>query len=76
MLAISTSGNSQNVLKAASAAKENGIAVVGLTGKSGGELAELCDVEIRIPHQGYADRIQEIHIKIIHSLIHYIEENL
>lgn len=76
LLAISTSGNSQNVLKAASAAKENGIAVVGLTGKSGGQLAELCDVEIRVPHPGYADRIQEIHIKIIHSLIHYIEENL
>ncbi len=76
LLAISTSGNSKNVIKAAEIAKERGIKVVGLTGKDGGELANLCDIEIRVPHMGYADRIQEIHIKIIHSLIHYIEENL
>ena len=76
LLAISTSGNSENVLKAAIEAKAKGIKVVGLTGKDGGMLAEVCDVEIRVPHNGYADRTQEIHIKIIHSLIHYIEENL
>ena len=76
LLAISTSGNSKNVLKAVRVAKEKGIKVIGLTGKDGGELAALCDVEIRVPHTGYADRIQEIHIKIIHSLIHYIEVNL
>ena len=76
LLAISTSGNSENVLRAAKVAKEKGIKVIGLTGKSGGKLAELCDVEIRVSHMGYADRIQEIHIKIIHSLIHFVEENL
>jgi len=76
LLAISTSGNSENVLKAAIEAKAKGIKVVGLTGKDGGNLAEVCDVEIRVLHNGYADRTQEIHIKIIHSLIHYIEENL
>jgi len=76
LLAISTSGNSENVLRAAVVAKEKGMTVVGLTGKDGGKLAEVCDVEIRVPHNGYADRTQEIHIKIIHSLIHYIEENL
>jgi len=76
LLAISTSGNSENVLRAAKVAKEKGIKIVGLTGKNGGELAAICDVEIRVPHSGYADRVQEIHIKIIHSLIHYIEENL
>lgn len=76
LLAISTSGNSENVLRAAKVAKEKGIKVIGLTGKSGGKLAELCDVEIRVPHDGYADRIQEIHIKVIHSLIHFVEENL
>ncbi len=76
LLAISTSGNSQNVIKAAKVAKEKGIKVIGLTGKDGGKLAELCDVEIRVPHMGYADRIQEIHIKVLHSFIHYIEENL
>jgi len=76
LLAISTSGNSENVLRAAKVAKEKGIKVIGLTGKNGGKLAELCDVEIRVPHNGYADRIQEIHIKVIHSLIHFVEENL
>lgn len=76
LLAISTSGNSENVLKAAIVAKEKGMQVVGLTGKDGGELSNICDVEIRVPHYGYADRTQEIHIKVIHSLIHYIEENL
>jgi len=74
LLAISTSGNSINVIKAAQMAKEKGMKVIGLTGKNGGKLAALCDVEIRVPFDGYADRIQEIHIKIIHSLIHYIEE--
>ena len=75
LLAISTSGNSRNVVKAAETAKEKGMKVVGLSGKKGGELAPLCDIEIRVSHMGYADRIQEIHIKIIHSLIRFIEEN-
>lgn len=76
LLAISTSGNSKNILRAAEVAKSKGVFVIGLTGKDGGKLANLCDVEIRVPHNGYADRIQEIHIKIIHSLIHYIEEKM
>ncbi len=75
LLAISTSGNSENVLKAAEAAKAKGMKVVGLTGKDGGKLATLCDIEIRVPWEGYADRIQEIHIKVIHTLIQYIENN-
>lgn len=75
LLAISTSGNSKNVIEAAKIAKTKGIKVVGLTGKDGGKLAELCDVEIRAPFAKYADRAQEIHIKIIHTLIGYIEEN-
>ena len=73
LLAISTSGNSKNVLEAAKAAKAKGMTVVALTGKDGGELASVCDVEIRAPWSGYADRVQEIHIKVIHSLIDYIE---
>jgi len=76
LLAISTSGNSKNVLKAVDAAKLKGMKVVALTGKDGGALASNCDVEIRTPFSKYADRAQEIHIKIIHSLIHYIEENI
>lgn len=73
LLAISTSGNSKNVLEAAKAAKAKGMTVVALTGKDGGKLASVCDVEIRAPWSGYADRVQEIHIKVIHSLIDYIE---
>ncbi|TRX72228.1 D-sedoheptulose 7-phosphate isomerase [Carboxylicivirga sp. M1479] len=76
LLAISTSGNSTNVLNAARAAKEKGMTVIALTGKSGGELAEVADIELRAPHQGYSDRIQEIHIKIIHVLIQYIESKV
>ena len=76
LLGISTSGNSQNVLNAAEVAISKGMRVVGLTGKDGGKLAHASTVEVRVPHFGYADRIQEIHIKIIHSLIDHIEQNL
>lgn len=76
LLAISTSGNSGNVLKAIEAARENHMMVIGLTGKDGGKMAELCDVEIRAPKSKYADRAQEIHIKVIHTLIDYIEKNI
>jgi len=76
LLAISTSGNSVNVLNAARIAKEKKMKVIALTGKTGGKLASECDLEIRVEHLAYADRIQEIHIKIIHSLIHYIEKNI
>ncbi|WP_223648682.1 D-sedoheptulose 7-phosphate isomerase [Hymenobacter psoromatis] len=74
LLAISTSGNSPNILRAAEAAKALGMKVVSLTGKDGGQLAALSDVEIRVPHAGYADRIQEIHIKAIHIMILLIEK--
>jgi D-sedoheptulose 7-phosphate isomerase len=76
LLAISTSGNSQNVINAVLAAKANKMFVVGLTGKNGGKMAEMVDLEIRTPMSQWADRVQEIHIKIIHSLIHYIETNI
>jgi len=76
LLAISTSGNSKNVLEAVKIAKTMGIIVIALTGKNGGELSNICDIEIRAPFSKYADRVQEIHIKVIHSLIHYIEVNI
>jgi D-sedoheptulose 7-phosphate isomerase len=76
LLAISTSGNSTNVIRAIEAARKMGIHVVGLTGKDGGNMKDMCDVEIRAPHTKYADRAQEIHIKVIHSLIDYIERHL
>ena len=76
LLAISTSGNSPNVLHAVRAAKDKGMHVVALTGKDGGELAKICDVEIRVPHSGHSDRIQEIHIKVIHILVMLIEQEV
>jgi D-sedoheptulose 7-phosphate isomerase len=76
LFAISTSGNSENVLKAIEAARIKEMKVIGLTGKDGGHMAGLCDVEIRAPKSEYADRAQEIHIKVIHSLIDYVELNL
>ncbi|MEJ8804526.1 D-sedoheptulose 7-phosphate isomerase [Pontibacter sp. H249] len=76
LLAISTSGNSGNVIKAAEAARAKGMKVVGLTGKDGGKLAPLCDIEVRVPHFGFADRVQEIHIKVIHILILLIEQKV
>lgn len=76
LLAISTSGNSANIIEAIKAAKERGIKVVALTGKDGGIIGPLADVEIRVPWKNYSDRIQEIHIKIIHILIEYIESKL
>ena len=76
LLAISTSGNSANIVNAALAAREKGMKVIGLTGKDGGRLAALCDAELRAPHTEFSDRTQEIHIKIIHALIHYIELNI
>lgn len=76
LLAISTSGNSNNVIKAAEIAQQKGLKVVSLTGKDGGQLRTLSDVNINVAHHGWADRIQEIHIKVIHILIDYIEQKL
>ncbi|GAB3323065.1 D-sedoheptulose 7-phosphate isomerase [Hymenobacter humi] len=76
LLAISTSGYSPNVLRAAEAARQAGMQVVALTGKDGGPLAALAHVEIRVPHLGYADRIQEVHVKVIHILLRLIEHLL
>lgn len=74
LLGISTSGNSANIIKAVEAAKAKGMKIVLLTGKDGGKLDGQADVEIRVPHFGYADRIQEVHIKVIHILILLIEK--
>lgn len=76
LLAISTSGNSANVLAAATQAKALGMGVLALTGKDGGALAGVADVEVRVPWSGYADRIQEVHIRCIHAWIHAVEQQL
>jgi D-sedoheptulose 7-phosphate isomerase len=76
LLGISTSGNSKNVINAVEAAKNKGMKTVVLTGKTGGSLASIADIEIRAPHSEFADRAQEIHIKVIHALIDGIEKAL
>lgn len=76
LLAISTSGNSANVIEAVKTAQQKNMLVVALTGKDGGKLAHMADVEIRAPHSNYSDRAQEIHIKVIHILIKHIEETV
>jgi D-sedoheptulose 7-phosphate isomerase len=76
LLGLSTSGNSMNIIRAAEAAKEKGMKVIILSGKDGGKLAPLADVELRVSHHGYADRIQEVHIKIIHILMLLIEKQV
>jgi D-sedoheptulose 7-phosphate isomerase len=76
LFTLSTSGNSPNILRAVHSAKEKGMKVIALTGKDGGKLGPLADLEIRVPHFGFADRIQEVHIKIIHILMLLIEKQL
>ncbi|SDH67719.1 phosphoheptose isomerase [Vibrio xiamenensis] len=76
LFGLSTSGNSGNILKAIEAAQAKGMKTIALTGKDGGKMAGIADVEIRVPHFGYADRIQEVHIKIIHIVIQLIEKEM
>jgi len=76
LLAITTSGNSMNIIRAVEAAREKGMKVVGLTGKTGGLLSGMVDAEIRISGRKYSDRIQEVHIKVLHILVTLIEREL
>lgn len=73
LLAISTSGNSVNIVKAAVKAKECGMKIVSLTQEGGNKLSELSDILIAAPQTHYSDRIQEIHIKVLHILVESIE---
>ncbi|WP_158367423.1 D-sedoheptulose 7-phosphate isomerase [Candidatus Williamhamiltonella defendens] len=76
LFALSTSGNSKNIIKAIQSARKKKMKVIILTGQMGGAMSNLADVKICVPHHGYADRIQEIHIKIIHILIFLIEQKM
>jgi D-sedoheptulose 7-phosphate isomerase len=76
LLAISTSGSSKNIVNAAREARKKSMNIVSLTGEGNNELSELSDVSINVPYKGYADRIQEIHIKVIHIIIQIIESKL
>lgn len=75
LLAISTSGNSSNVLLAVEAAKKKGMKVIGLLGKDGGKLKSIVDVAL-VVESPISDRIQEVHIKCIHIFIEGIERSL
>ena len=74
LLAISTSGNSQNILDAVAKAQKKGMKVISLTSLGESKLSPLSDVAICTPRTAHSDRIQEIHIKVIHILIQCIEE--
>lgn len=76
LLAITTSGGSQNVVAAARAAKAAGIKVIALTGRDATPITELADIAIVTPAGAYADRVQELHIKVIHLLIELTERAL
>ncbi|MEX1024986.1 MAG: SIS domain-containing protein [Planctomycetota bacterium] len=76
LVSMSTSGNSPNVVNAVRTAQSLGIKTVGLLGKGGGELRELVDVPIVVPLATTSDRIQEIHIKILHIAIEAVERTL
>ena len=78
LLAISTSGNSDSIVEAIKAAQEKKMSVIALTGRNGGEMAKLLDIndiEIRVPSDSTA-RIQEVHLLTIHCLCHQIDETL
>src|ERR1700720_2308510 len=76
LLAISTSGTSANVLAAAEAARDRSMPVIALTGRPGSPLARLARVEVCTPAGRFADRVQELHIKVIHVLIELVEHRL
>lgn len=76
LLAISTSGNSKNVVNAVKIAKRKGMKIIGMTGKRECALAEMSDIFLATPAGSYADRVQEIHIKIIHIMIELVERQL
>ena len=76
LLAISTSGTSRNVVMAAEKAKAQGVKVIALTGHPEMPLGALADIEICTPAGRFADRIQELHIKIVHILIELVEREL
>jgi len=75
LLAITTSGNSQNILHAIEAARKSKVAVIGLTGESGGKMRAECDLCLCVPSKSTA-RIQEMHITISHAICELVEERL
>lgn len=74
LIALSTSGNSTNIVYAAVAAQAVGMSVVGMTGSDGGKLAQYCDVTIRVPETDTAG-VQELHLPVYHTLCSIAEEH-
>lgn len=75
LIAISTSGNAENVRNAAVAAKAKGLTVIGLTGQTGGKLAALCDVCIRVP-ESETFKVQELHLPVYHAICAALEAEM
>lgn len=75
LIGFSTSGNSKNVINAITAAKRIGLQTVGLLGRDGGEISKIVDLGIIVPAQT-SDRIQEVHIKLVHTVIESVERKL
>ena len=76
LVAITTSGTSKNIVAAAKAAKAKGMTVVALTGKAGSPITDEADIAVVTPAGRWADRVQELHIKVVHILIELIEREL
>ncbi|MEO6710990.1 MAG: SIS domain-containing protein [Planctomycetota bacterium] len=76
LVAISTSGNSPNILRACEVARARGVRTVGLLGKGGGKLKSMVDIPIVVPVAQTSDRIQEVHIKVLHIVIEAVERRL
>ncbi|MCX4026451.1 SIS domain-containing protein [Endozoicomonas sp. SM1973] len=76
LLAISTSGTSKNIIAAAEVAKQKGVTVIGMTGKTNCALGDLADIHICTPGGQFADRVQELHIKVIHIFMELVEREL
>jgi len=75
-LAISTSGKSKNILTAVEVARKTGVNVIGLMGHADSPLGKVADIVIATPGGQFADRVQEMHIKVIHNLIELVERDL
>ena len=76
LLVLSTSGNSMNVIEAARAAKKRDVKVIGLLGRGGGELLGLCDSAFVVPQESSSDRIQEVHMTLLHMAIEMLEKGM
>lgn len=76
LVAISTSGNSPNVMRAVERARALGVVTIGLLGKGGGSLRGMVDIAVVVPFAQTSDRIQEIHIKVLHTVIEAVERRL